>query len=83
MENQSPLSQRAWFRIALEIATDRHGEKRTVTWFAEKHGVSTHSVYLVLDGEMTSARLERAIEEFIDAQLSYVDQQSDTLQPTA
>jgi len=83
MENQSPLSQRAWFRIALEIATDRHGEKRTVTWFARQHNVSKRSIYRVLDGHMTSARLERAIEEFIDAQLSYVDQQSDTLQPTA
>lgn len=63
------LSQRARLRIALEIDSDRTGERRTIAWFARQHDVGRHAIHQVLAGRTTSARLEEAIESYIEEQL--------------
>jgi len=69
----SLLSRHARFRIALIIASERAGEKKTVKGFAEEHGVSTTTIQRMLNDDMTSARLDRAISSFIEEQMEYVE----------
>ena len=66
------LTRRTRFRIALAIASQREGEKKTVSEFAREHDVSKTTIYRMLDKDMTSARLEEAISSFIEDQMAYV-----------
>ena len=68
------LSPRARFRVALEIATDRlpKGKKRTVRDFAEELDIHRSTLYGVLDGTITSARVSSAIDDFVAAQIDYL-----------
>jgi len=53
------------FRIALAIRSDRKGEQVTAREFAKEHDCSITMLYGVLRGSHTSARLQKAVEEFI------------------
>lgn len=75
------LSRRARFRIALEVATDQLQEKQTVRDFARSLDVTPKVIYGVLDGTITSARVERACRAYTRKWLSDLD--VDDLQPIA
>jgi hypothetical protein len=58
------MEKRTLFRIALAVKSDA-GERYTATDFARDHNVSTSVLWGVLSGNDTSARLEAAIDAFI------------------
>ena len=64
MSIQASNTKRKHFRIALAAAEISSSE------FARRQGVSHAAVARVLDGKTTSRRLTRAIDRFIDSELS-------------
>lgn len=57
------------FKIALAIKSDR-GERYTAKDFADKVGINRATLHCYLDGQFTSARLDKEINDFIEQQLS-------------
>lgn len=53
------------FRIALAVKSARIQERYTISRFCDEHDVSKTFFYEILDGRGTSARITRAIDDFI------------------
>lgn len=64
--NVMTLSRRRAFNIALQVRSEKDGEEWTRRRFAEENGVSATMIYRVLTDDATSARLDEAIDDFIN-----------------
>jgi hypothetical protein len=77
------MEKRTLFRIALAVKSDA-GERYTATDFARDHDVSTSVLWGVLSGNDTSARLEAAIDAFIQEHVTVLlDRLADQSEATA
>lgn len=62
------MEKRTLFKIALAIKSDS-GDRYTAKDFAEEVGIRRATLHCYLDGQFTSARLDKEIDAFIREQL--------------